>query len=159
MASFYDIPVKTAEGAEIKMDQWKGQVALVVNVASRCGFTDQYTDLQKIHDTYKDRGFSVIGVPCNQFGGQEPGTESEILCFVKDKYKADFPMLSKVEVNGSNEAPLFKFLKNALPGIMGTTSIKWNFTKFLVDRNGKPVKRYSPNDKPLSIAKDIEALL
>jgi len=157
--SVFDFSVKSAKGETTPMSNWKGKVLLIVNVASKCGFTPQYKGLQELHEKYGPRGFSVIGFPCNQFMGQEPGTMEEITKFACDRYKATFPLMSKIDVNGSAEEPLYKFLKESLPGILGTKGVKWNFTKFLCDKEGKPVKRYGPNDSPDSMNADIEKLL
>jgi glutathione peroxidase len=134
-------------------------VLLIVNTASKCGFTPQYEGLEALHRTYKDRGFEVLAFPCNQFGAQEPGDAAEIANFCSLTYDVTFPVFAKIEVNGDGTAPLFRFLKDQAPGLLGSRGIKWNFTKFLVDRSGKVVDRYAPTTKPEDIAKDIEALL
>jgi glutathione peroxidase len=139
--------------------QYQGHVLLVVNVASRCGFTNQYKGLQDLYEKYKAQGFSVLGFPCNQFGSQEPGDESSIKNFCETNYAVNFPMFAKVDVNGGDADPFFKWLKSSKPGILGTEGIKWNFTKFLVSREGKVLKRYGSNDSPASIAADIESAL
>ena len=131
----------------------------MVNTASKCGFTPQYDGLEALWKQYGERGFEVLAFPCNQFGGQEPGTADQIEEFCKVNFGLSFPLMAKVEVNGPNETPLYSWLKSEAPGVMGTKSIKWNFTKFLIDRQGKVVRRYAPTDKPESIAKDIEKLL
>jgi glutathione peroxidase len=154
-----DRTARTIEGAEQPLGDYAGKVLLIVNVASQCGFTPQYTGLEILWRTYRDRGFAVLGFPCNQFGHQEPGNEEEIRTFCSTKYDVSFPLFAKVDVNGPNAHPLFKDLKQAAPGLLGSESIKWNFTKFLVDRSGRVVKRYGSMDSPESIAKDIEALL
>jgi glutathione peroxidase len=136
-----------------------GKVLLVVNVASKCGFTPQYTGLEALYRKYKDRGFEVLGFPCNQFGNQEPGDAEEIANFCSTTYDVTFPVFAKIEVNGPQADPFFEQLKKEAPGLMGLTSIKWNFTKFLVDRSGKVVRRYAPTTKPEDIERDIEALL
>jgi glutathione peroxidase len=132
---------------------------LIVNVASKCGFTPQYDGLEALHRKYSGQGFSVLGFPCNQFGAQEPGDAAEIAAFCKLTYAVDFPIYGKIDVNGDDQAPLYAHLKAEVPGVLGLKSIKWNFTKFLVDRSGKPVKRYAPLVKPEDLAHDIEALL
>jgi glutathione peroxidase len=147
------------DGAEIDFERLRGQVLLLVNTASECGFTPQYAGLQKLHETYRERGLAVIGFPCNQFGGQEPGEAAEIGEFCRKNYGVDFLLSEKIEVNGENAHPIFKYLTDALPGALGTRAVKWNFTKFLLDREGKPVRRYGSMDKPEKIAGDIEALL
>ena len=136
-----------------------GKVVLVVNTASKCGFTPQYDGLEALYQKYKDQGFEIMAFPCNQFGGQEPGSADEIAEFCKVNFGLSFPLMAKVEVNGAGEAPLYSWLKSEAPGLMGTKSIKWNFTKFLIGRDGKVVRRYAPTDKPESLAKDIEKLL
>lgn len=141
------------------MDQYKGKVLLIVNTASRCGFTPQYEGLEALHRKYKDRGLVVLGFPCNQFGAQEPGNDEEIRSFCSLNYDVSFPLFSKVEVNGDGALPLYKHLKEQAPGVLGTQMIKWNFTKFLVDREGNVAKRYAPQDKPEEIASDIEKML
>jgi len=155
----HDFNAKTIDGTDVSLSGYRGKVLLIVNVASRCGFTPQYEGLQKLYGQYHDRGFEVLGFPCNQFGGQEPGTDPEIKNFCSVNYGVNFPLFAKIEVNGDNTHPLYRFLKDARRGLFGTQRIKWNFTKFLVERNGVPVKRYSPQDKPENIAQDIERLL
>jgi glutathione peroxidase len=159
MKDIYSIEVKSLAGEVLSLSEYRGRVLLVVNVASKCGFTPQYTGLEALYLMYKEQGFSVLGFPCNQFGAQEPGNEEEIKSFCSLTYDVTFPMFAKVEVNGEGTHPLFHALKTAAPGILGTEGIKWNFTKFLIDREGRVVKRYAPQDKPESIATDIEALL
>lgn len=148
--TFYSFNATTLQGNEISMDTFSGKTILVVNTASKCGLTPQYEGLEKLYKEYKDKDFVVLGFPCNQFGNQEPGDEKSISegCLVN--YGVSFPMFSKVEVNGNNTHPIYKFLKQQLPGILGN-SIKWNFTKFLIDKNGKPVKRFAPTTKPEKI--------
>ncbi len=146
-------------GAEIPLDRFHGEVLLIVNTASRCGFTPQYEGLEALHRRYRDRGFSVLGFPCNQFGDQEPGTSEEIAAFCRTSYDVTFPMFAKVEVNGPGEHPLFGYLKAARRGLFGTRGIKWNFTKFLVDRRGRAVRRFGPSVRPQAMAKSIEALI
>lgn len=158
-ASIYEFEAKTIDGAAQKLDAYKGKVLLIVNVASKCGFTPQYTGLEALHRKLKDRGFDVLGFPCDQFGHQEPGDEAQIKNFCSLTYEVTFPMFAKVEVNGDNVHPLYQFLKQEKKGILGTGAIKWNFTKFLVDKSGQVVKRYAPTDKPEDIEKDVVALL
>jgi glutathione peroxidase len=134
-------------------------VLLIVNTASKCGFTPQYAGLEKLHEKYKDKGLAVLGFPCNQFGAQEPGNETEIQQFCQTSYDVKFPMFAKIDVNGANTHPVYRVLKKAAKGVLGTEGIKWNFTKFLVDRNGKVVDRYAPTTKPEDIAEVIEGLL
>lgn len=159
MTTVHDFTVRTIEGTEQSLGEHRGKVLLIVNVASRCGLTSQYTALEALHRKHAARGFSVLGFPCNQFGGQEPGTEAQILEFCTLHYEVSFPMYGKVEVNGEGTHPLYAHLKSAAPGLLGSESLKWNFTKFLVDREGRVVRRYAPTDSPESIEKDIEALL
>lgn len=154
-----DIALKTIEGRAARLGDFAGRTLLIVNVASQCGFTPQYAGLEALHRRFRDHGFSVLGFPCDQFGHQEPGDESAIERFCKDDYDVTFPMFAKVEVNGWNAHPLFKALKREARGLFGTQAIKWNFTKFLVDRNGRVVRRYAPSDKPETLAGDIEAAL
>ena len=153
------IPLETIDGKAAALSDFAGQTLLIVNVASRCGFTPQYAGLEALYRRFRERGFAVLGFPCNQFGHQEPGDESEIRKFCTDKYDVTFPMFAKVEVNGLNAHPLFKALKQEAPGLLGTQAIKWNFTKFLVNRDGQVVKRYAPTDTPEKISKDMQSLL
>ena len=155
----HDFTARTLAGAEESLAKYRGQVLLIVNVASRCGFTPQYQGLQALQDAHAARGFSVLGFPCDQFGHQEPGTEAEIAQFCALNYGVSFPMYAKIEVNGDGAHPLYRFLKSERPGILGTEAIKWNFTKFLVGRDGQVVARYAPNDTPASIEADIVAAL
>jgi glutathione peroxidase len=157
--SLYDIKVKNAKNEEVELSKYKGKALLIVNVASECGFTNQYEGLEKLYETYKDKGFEVLGFPCNQFGGQEPGSDEEIQTFCTGTFGVKFPVMAKVDVNGSNASPLYEHLKSEAPGILGTEMIKWNFTKFLVSKDGKVLKRFAPQDKPESLTKDIEAAL
>jgi glutathione peroxidase len=159
MAGVLDYEVKTADGGTEALAAHKGKVLLIVNVASKCGFTPQYAGLEALHRKYKDRGFEVLGFPCNQFGNQEPGNAEEIASFCSLTYDVTFPVFAKVEVNGPKADPLYEHLKKAAPGLMGLTSIKWNFTKFLVDRDGNVVRRYAPTTKPEDIESDIRSLL
>jgi len=157
--SIYDIEVKTIDGQTITMDKYKNRVMLIVNVASKCGFTGQYEGLEALHVKYAEKGLSVLGFPCNQFMSQEPGTEAEIKSFCSLTYGVKFDMFSKIDVNGDNAHPLYKFLKEKEPGFLGSEAIKWNFTKFLVDKNGNVVGRYGSSTKPEEIEADIEKLL
>lgn len=149
----------TMQGKEVSLSDFKGKVLLIVNTASKCGFTPQFEGLEKLYKEYKDKGVEVLGFPCNQFGHQDPGSNAEINQFCELNYGVSFPMFQKIDVNGDNTHPLFKFLKAQAPGVLGTQAIKWNFTKFLVDQNGKVVDRYAPTDTPDKIAKDIAKLL
>lgn len=157
--SIYDFTAKKIDDKEISLSEYKGKVLLIVNTASKCGFTPQYEGLEALYEKYKDRGLMILGFPCNQFSEQEPGTNEEIANFCMVNYGVSFPMFAKIEVNGDNAHPLYKYLKKEASGIFGSESIKWNFTKFLIDRNGKVIDRYAPTTKPASIAKDIENLL
>lgn len=150
---------RTLAGAPLRFADFAGKVLLIVNTASHCGFTPQYAGLQKLHETYGPRGLVVIGFPCNQFGAQERGSAAEIAGFCQRNYGVDFILAEKVDVNGSGAHPLFRHLTAALPGVLGSEAIKWNFTKFLVDRNGQPVSRHAPTTSPAAMARDIEALL
>ena len=157
--SVYDTTVTTISGATQSMADYRGQVLLIVNVASKCGYTPQYRGLEAIYRQFKDQGLVVLGFPCDQFGHQEPGTEAEIEQFCSLTYDVTFPMFAKIDVNGDNAHPLYKFLKAEKKGILGSEAIKWNFTKFLVDRHGEVQKRYGSSDTPESIAPDIERAL
>jgi glutathione peroxidase len=157
--SIYSFHAKTIKGEEISLEIYKGQVLLMVNTASQCGFTPQYAELQQVYEQYKDKGLAILGFPCNQFGGQEPGSEEEIAEFCSINYGVTFPIFAKVDVNGEKAHPLFKYLAEEAPGILGSKAIKWNFTKFLVDRNGKVRERYAPNTAPSKMISDIESLL
>ncbi|MCZ8369333.1 MAG: glutathione peroxidase [Porphyrobacter sp.] len=159
MTTIADFTVTSNRGQEVDLKDKLGTVLLVVNTASKCGFTPQYDGLEKLFQQYKDRGFEVLGFPCNQFGGQEPGSAEEIDQFCKVNFGVTFPLMAKVDVNGADASPLFDWMKSEKKGLMGSRSIKWNFTKFLIDRQGNVVKRYAPTDKPEAIAKDIEKLL
>jgi glutathione peroxidase len=155
----YDFKARTIDGEEVSLSHYRGKVLLIVNVASRCGFTPQYRGLEELYERFGKSGFEVLGFPCNQFGKQEPGTDSDIRGFCDLQYGVRFPLFSKVDVNGSGAHPLYEFLKKSKPGFLGTKRIKWNFTKFLIDRNGKPLKRYSPQTTPDKIEKDLQAAL
>ena len=159
MDDIYDIQVKDSLKKDISLSEYSGKTLLVVNVASKCGLTPQYEGLQELYDRYKDRNFVILGFPCNQFGGQEPGTDAEINDFCDINYSVTFPIFSKIEVNGPNAHPLFKVLKRDKPGIFRTQSIKWNFTKFLINSNGKIVERFSPRVEPKYIKEQIERIL
>lgn len=155
----YDFKVKTIDGTELPLSQYQGKTLLIVNVASQCGFTPQYAELEDLYRQYKDQGLEILAFPCNQFGAQEPGDAEEIKKFCSLTYNVTFPLFAKIEVNGSNEEPLYQFLKEEQPGILNTKMIKWNFTKFLVDKTGKPVARFAPNDKPKDLVSDIKKYL
>ena len=159
MSTIHDIEVKTIDGKTQKLSAWAGKTLLVVNVASKCGFTPQYAGLEALYRKYRKDGLVVLGFPCDQFGHQEPGDEEEIRSFCSLKYDVTFPMFAKVDVNGVGTHPLYAHLKKAAPGLLGTEAIKWNFTKFLVDPSGKVVTRYAPNDTPESLEQDVEKLL
>ena len=154
----FGFAAKDEAGQDRSLKDYRGQVLLIVNTASRCGFTPQFAGLESLYKRYRDRGFTVLGFPCNQFGGQDPGSQDEIVAFCQLNYGVSFPMLGKIEVNGRGADPLFEHLKNAAPGTLGKR-IKWNFTKFLINREGEVVKRYAPSTTPEAIAADIEALL
>jgi len=156
MKHFYDFKANTITGEEISMSKYKGKILLIVNVASECGFTPQYEGLETLYQTYKKEGFEILAFPCNQFGGQEPGTPEQIQNFCTTKFNTTFPLFEKIDVNGDNTHPLYVFLKNEAPGFLGTEVIKWNFTKFLIDKNGNVVTRYGSSTKPKEISKDIE---
>jgi len=155
----YHHRVKTLDGREVSLGDWKGQVLLIVNVASKCGFTPQYTGFEALYQRLRDRGFAVLGFPCNQFGKQEPGSAAEIAKFCSTTYPVTFPMFAKVDVNGPNEALLYRQIKEQAKGLLGSKAIKWNFTKFLVNRNGEAVERFAPTVKPETIAPKIAKLL
>ena len=159
MTAITDFHVKAADGSDAALSAYAGKVLLVVNVASKCGFTPQYEGLEALHRKYADRGFEVLGFPCNQFGAQEPGNAEEIANFCSLTYDVTFPVFAKIDVNGSGADPLYGELKKQAPGFLGTEGIKWNFTKFLVGRDGQVVERYAPTTKPEEIAADIEKLL
>ena len=159
MNNIYDIHIKDSSNKEVSMSKFEGKTLLIVNVASKCGLTPQYKGLQSLYEEYKDRNFVVLGFPCNRFGGQEPGTNSEINNFCEINYSVTFPIFSKIKVNGPDSHPLFKLLKNDKPGIFRTESIKWNFTKFLVNSSGKIIDRFSPRVEPKYIRSEIERIL
>ena len=154
-----DFTAKLPNGDEIDLADKQGKVLLVVNTASRCGFTPQYDGLEALYRKFQDKGFEVVAFPCNQFGAQEPGNAEEIRNFCKLTYDVTFPLMAKIDVNGPGATPLYDWMKKEAPGLMGSRSIKWNFTKFLIDRDGRVVRRYAPTDKPESLEKDIEKLL
>jgi len=159
MTSLDSIPLKTIDGRDQTVGDYAGRAMLVVNVASRCGFTPQYEGLEALHRRYRDQGFVVLGFPCDQFGRQEPGDEAQISDFCSREYGVTFPMFAKTEVNGERAHPLYAALKSRAPGLLGTQAIKWNFTKFLIDKQRKVVKRYAPTDRPEDLAREIEPLL
>ncbi len=154
--SIYDIEIRTLDGKAVSMEAWRGQVLLIVNVASRCGYTPQYAGLEALHRKYGDQGFCVLGFPCNQFGAQEPGSPDEIRQFCSMNYDVTFPLFAKIDVNGEDAHPLYRWLKSQKPGLFGSEAIKWNFTKFLVSRSGEVVARYSSRDTPKKIERDVE---
>ena len=158
MSKFYQYKAKDIYGKEVSMEEYKGKVVLIVNVASKCGFTPQYEGLEKLYKEYKEKGLVILGFPSDQFAHQEPGTNEEIASFCKLNYGVTFPLFTKIEVNGDNTHPIYKYLKSELSGLLGS-KIKWNFTKFLIDTDGKSIKRYAPNFKPKNIEKDIKKLL
>lgn len=159
MTTIHDFTCTTIDGQSRPLSDFKGKVVLIVNTASKCGFTPQFKGLEALYKDYRDKGLEILGFPCNQFGHQDPGSNDEISQFCELNYGVSFPMFQKIEVNGDNAHPLFKHLKEQAPGLLGTQAIKWNFTKFLVDKNGKVVDRYAPTDTPEKIAKDIAKLL
>jgi len=157
--SLYDFSVNDNANNAVSLDNFKGKILLIVNNASKCGFTPQYEGLENLQKKYEEKGFSVLAFPCNQFGNQEPGNNNEIQEFCSLNFQTSFPVMSKIDVNGKNADPLFNYLKSEKKGLLGSKGIKWNFTKFLVDQNGEVIKRYSPNTEPKDIAQDIENLL
>ncbi|MEY3002661.1 MAG: hypothetical protein RLZZ428_1036 [Pseudomonadota bacterium] len=159
MQTIYDIGVETIDGESFKMARYKGKTLLIVNVASKCGFTKQYAGLERLYKAYKDQGFVVLGFPCNQFANQEPGTEEEIQTFCSVNFGVTFPLFKKIDVNGENTHPLYRYLKEEQTGILGTEAIKWNFTKFLVDKEGNVVERFGSSTKPEELTGEIEKLL
>lgn len=159
MTSIYEHEATSLDGKPVRLDDYKGKVILVVNTASECGFTPQFEGLEKLFEQYRDRGLVVLGFPCNQFGGQEPGSAVEIGAFCQKNYGVSFPMFEKIDVNGDAAHPLYRWLKQSAPGLLGSERIKWNFTKFLVDRAGQVKARYAPVTKPEQLKQDIEALL
>jgi glutathione peroxidase len=157
--SIYQFTVNDIQGNPVALADYQGKTLLIVNTASKCGFTPQYTGLESLYEKHKDNGLVILGFPCNQFGSQEPGSDEEIASFCDLTFKVSFPMFSKVDVNGNNAAPLYQYLKKAAPGLLGSKGIKWNFTKFLINKDGEVVKRFAPTDKPEAIEKDIAAIL
>ncbi|MFO8153163.1 glutathione peroxidase [Thioalkalivibrio sp.] len=159
MTTLYDFQAERLDGRQEDLADYRGEVLLVVNVASECGFTPQYEGLQALQDDYAEQGFRVLGFPCNQFGGQEPGGPEEIAEFCSSRFGVDFPMFAKIEVNGGDTHPVYRFLKKAAPGALGTTGIKWNFTKFLVGRDGRVIERFAPSSRPETLRAAIERAL
>lgn len=159
MRTVYDFEAQTIRGTVVPLSRFKGQAMLVVNTASACGFTPQFAGLEALHKTYGDRGLAVLGFPCNQFGAQDKGSNEEISSFCELNYGVSFPMMAKIDVNGSGAHPLYQWLVSEAPGLLGTKAIKWNFTKFLIGKDGQVRKRYAPTDTPASLARDIEAAL
>jgi glutathione peroxidase len=157
--SVYDYSASRLDGSVEKLDAYRGQVLLIVNTASACGFTPQYAGLEALYEKLHSAGLTVLGFPCNQFGAQEPGTEAQIGAFCQKNYGVTFPMFAKIDVNGDNAHPLYKYLKDAKPGLLGTEGIKWNFTKFLIDRSGEPVARFAPQTKPEELEAPVKTLL
>lgn len=157
--SLHEFKVPNSQGQETDLSQFKGKAVLVVNVASKCGFTPQYDGLEALYKKYREQGLVILGFPCNQFGEQEPGSNDEIQQFCRMNYGVTFPIMSKVDVNGKNTTPVYDFLKSEAPGVLGTEAIKWNFTKFLIGKDGKVLKRYAPQTKPEELASDIEKAL
>ena len=157
--SVYDFEAQSIDGQNVSLSRYRGQVLLVVNTASACGFTPQFAGLEKLHQQYGPQGLAVIGFPCNQFGAQDPGSDAEIGAFCQKNYGVSFAMMAKIEVNGAGAHPLYQWLKHEAPGLLGSEGIKWNFTKFLIGRDGRVLKRYAPQDTPAKIAKDIETAL
>jgi glutathione peroxidase len=157
--SVYEFSAHLLDGRTVRLDEFQGRVLLIVNTASQCGFTPQYTGLEELYRANRERGFEVLGFPCNQFGSQEPGTAEEIGAFCERNYGVSFPLFAKIDVNGPSTHPLYRFLKESRPGLLGTKRIKWNFTKFLVDRQGRAVSRFAPASKPKDLAGRIDSLL
>ncbi len=157
--NFFDYEVKDSKGTNFPLSKYKGKVVLVVNVASKCGFTPQYKGLEELYKKFKDHGLVILGFPCNQFGAQEPGSDSQIQEFCSLNFGVSFPVLGKIDVNGKDADPIYQFLKEQAPGVLGTEMIKWNFTKFLVSKDGKVLKRYAPNTDPKDITEDIQEAL
>jgi glutathione peroxidase len=159
MTTVYDFQAQSIDGQTVSLDQYRDRVLLIVNTASACGFTPQFGGLEKLHDTYAARGLVVLGFPCNQFGHQDPGSNDEIATFCQRNYGVSFPMMAKIDVNGAGAHPLYQWLTAEAPGILGSKAIKWNFTKFLVGRDGRVIKRYAPQDAPEKLTQDIEQAL
>ena len=159
MTTVYDFEAQSINGKPVALKQFEGKVLLIVNTASACGFTPQFGGLEKLHETYADQGLVVLGFPSNQFGAQDPGSNDEIASFCQLNYGVSFPMMAKIDVNGAQAAPLYQWLSQEAPGLLGSKAIKWNFTKFLVGKDGRVIKRYAPQDAPEKLAKDIEAVI
>ena len=159
MSSIYDFEAQQINGEDMALSQFKGKVMLIVNTASKCGFTPQFGGLEELHKSYADKGLVVLGFPCNQFGSQDPGADSEIAEFCQVNYGVSFPMMGKINVNGPAAHPLYKWLSAEAPGLLGSKSIKWNFTKFLVGKDGQVIRRYAPTDKPADMTNDVKAAL
>ena len=159
MSSIYDFEARQINGKDIALSQFKGKVMLIVNTASKCGFTPQFGGLEELYKSYSGKGLVVLGFPCNQFGSQDPGADGEIADFCQVNYGVSFPMMGKIDVNGPAAHPLYKWLSSEAPGLLGSKGIKWNFTKFLVGKDGQVIRRYAPTDKPADLAKDVEAAL
>jgi glutathione peroxidase len=159
MSSIYDFQASGIAGAQVSLADYRGQVILIVNTASACGFTPQFAGLEELHQTYGERGLAVLGFPCNQFGAQDPGSNAEIGAFCQKNFGVTFAMMEKIDVNGKDAHPLFKWLKQQAPGLLGSEGVKWNFTKFLIGRDGQVIKRYASLDKPAALAADIEKAL
>jgi glutathione peroxidase len=159
MSSLYDFEAQSIDGQPVPLEQYRGKPLLIVNTASACGFTPQFGGLEQLHKTYGDRGLVVLGFPCNQFGSQDAGSNAEIATFCQRNFGVSFPMMSKIEVNGAQAHPLYQWLTAEAPGLLGSKAIKWNFTKFLVGKDGRVIKRYAPQDAPEKLGKDIEAAL
>ena len=159
MGTIYDFEARQIDGRDMALSQFKGKAMLIVNTASQCGFTPQFSGLEELHKVYAEKGLVVVGFPCNQFGAQDPGNDGEIASFCQVNYDVSFPMMSRIDVNGPSAHPLYQWLCGQAPGLLGSKSIKWNFTKFLVGKDGRVVKRYAPLDKPAALAGDIEAAL
>jgi glutathione peroxidase len=157
--SVYDFSARSIDGVDVPLSHYRGHALLIVNLASKCGFTPQYSGLEALYRKYHDRGFDILGFPCDQFGHQEPGSEADIKAFCSLTYDVSFPLFAKIEVNGKDTHPLYQYLKEALPGILGLEAVKWNFTKFLAGKDGVPLKRYAPADKPESLESAVEAAL
>ena len=159
MTTIHDFTVRNIQGESVPLSRYQGNALLVVNTASACGFTPQFAGLEALHKTYAAKGLTVLGFPCNQFGSQDPGSNDEIASFCQLNYGVDFPMMEKIDVNGAKADPLFQWLTKEAPGLLGSKAIKWNFTKFLVGRDGQVIRRYAPQDAPAKLAKDIESAL
>jgi glutathione peroxidase len=159
MSKLYSFSAEALGGGDVSLDQYRGQVLLIVNTASECGFTPQYAGLQQLYDRYRARGFAVLGFPCNQFGKQEPGDAAQIGAFCEQRFGVSFPLFAKIDVKGPHAHPLYRYLTDEAPGLLGLKAIKWNFTKFLVNREGEVVRRYAPSAKPAELVADLEALL